>query len=767
MNIFLCLLLFFGVYEIRSKNQSLNMLNVTDEWHVSYKSNILINLIEFIAEITETSLIDKYLLKDSSCRLAVTDALKTNKDKLEDILNFSGKGLSDAGIEDDCKTSNYSYLFINYTVDPDNFAKMNEINDRGYYSFLQQKSFFMGLCMFRECNEFFIHAMNYSENKVFFEYLKTHDIQNLTLYKLDYTDNKETAETQSSSQKLFILKILLWIVVAYIIIRFCINILGYLFYDNDAEEDEDRGMITSKDTDFSFEESQMQSDPSNLSLSKEMERRNLLRPILKNKEKAKRTYFYRVYKVLSFKRNLRILFQIKSRYYDETNLDIMSCLRIFTIFFLTFSDNIYTLSKLPHRDFGGYSFYSSFFSYLLELSSFNFDIFFALNGIFFGYKFMSYIKDKEIKFKYFCIFYFNFISKLIVFMITFFVFHLFLKEFGYLLGSFSIYEYFIDTYINVKRCIQEPYLILIPFYLQYGVESCTSDNTLPLCFRYVYLLFSEFYCLTFVMLLFYILMRIRSKKLDLIIFIINWINFVLLYFYFPHNIKGANYSFEKMLGEQQSSVYPHLFFITYFLGINVGIVWFYNNNITSQANPDPSNYTLLSYNFKIMQFLDRKSDTFKLILMIVTILIQVLISCTFYFQLLGKDNLVIIADIWCEIIFIYKSKVYTVFFLIFILSLLFYSIDNTLKKFLSSKLFIPFSRLSFIFFCSADFLTYYLYSIYNIQIYLNYQNLIFMSLGLLIIIMIFSLIIMVLFEMPVRMAYKTLIGSKKKKIRTL
>ena len=76
-----------------------------------------------------------------------------NDRRLKQIINNSGKGMSDVGLMDECDTNMLDYLFFEATMDPLIF--LNGSQFRGLYLFLEQNTFYYAACLPRECHYYY------------------------------------------------------------------------------------------------------------------------------------------------------------------------------------------------------------------------------------------------------------------------------------------------------------------------------------------------------------------------------------------------------------------------------------------------------------------------------------------------------------------------------------------------------------------------------------------------------------------------------------
>jgi hypothetical protein len=709
----------------------------------NYTKGLFTQIVLYYENLTEIKIITDYVYQKPACIGKIIETM-TKSGGLE-IINFSGKTLSDTGLEDDCKSRNYTYLFLTYELDLPVYFNDSDYSS-SYYTFMGQKSFYLGLCLYMECMEFYEKFLDGTANKKLFTHLESQGIRNLTLYEMDYIGNTRKEEKLNESGHMELVLVFFYLFLFYIIFRCIITFAGLILYDKD---DTSECPITGAAYELSLGSSQCD---------------EVLTATVTRKKKSK---FYRFFKILTFI-NFKILNSVKNKYFDDTHLELICGVRMYLLFLMTLHQNIYSISRLPHSDPGGYSFYISIWYFIAKYASYATECLIAVNGIIFGYKLMNYHKYKSdgSLFSYMK-FYFNFLTKVMVFFLSFVVFHLLLKEVSFYFGNLTFFDYFMENFVYNKECYEKPWTALIPFYLQY----ITPEDNYSTCFKYSNFITCELIGFTFIIVLFYILQKIESRKLDFLPFVANIVNLGLLYFNFDTNGERY-YTYDDVLGETLTITKPHLFIIPYFLGFNIGVIYFYYKDLM-YGLPGADEYMPFYYNFYIMKFLDTKSNAVKQRIICLSMFLQLFISLNFYIIVRIANyglpttsyNILFKKDLLIDIITIYQNKLFVILFLITVLTVLITNKDLPMKNFFSASIFVPLNRMSFTFFCMMDSIIYIFYAMYNIQTYSSIQNLIFLSLGLLLVITFSSLAGFILFELPFRLAYKTFVADKRSKVR--
>jgi len=194
-------------------------------------------------------------------------------------------------------------------------------------------------------------------------------------------------------------------------------------------------------------------------------------------------------------------------------------------------------------------------------------------------------------------------------------------------------------------------------------------------------------------------------------------------------------------------------------------MWFYYHDLTTTfpVGLDDEAYYPFRYNYYIMRFFDRKSSNCKLFISITSNFLILILCCSFSFILYFNSgykfetvNFPISFSIPIKILFVYENKIYILLYSLSLIAILFNNEDKFIKNLFSSKLFTPFNKIAFTYFCLQDLIIHIFYSNYNVEVYLNIRNPMFITFALFIIIFLISCILTILFEIPLRIIYQNL-----------
>lgn len=476
-----------------------------------------------------------------------------------------------------------------------------------------------------------------------------------------------------------------------------------------------------------------------------------------------------LYTFFSIGSSVRIIFSSSNFIYDDSGLQLINFFRVYSLFWMTYNHNIWALIRIPGRDVNSYSFFKDVLFSLVKYSIFAMEIWISLEGFYFGYKLMSYMKKKYYSnsksslFCCICKFYINFLPKFFIFLFTFFMFHYFIRNYRiffseqYELGA--LFSYLEKYIIYCRDCISDPLLILKPFMLSYN-DFLNQDIAFNQCFKFIYIFTNEHYCFILSLIIFFLSFKIKSKIFDTIIFLILVGNFVISYFSIK-NYTGNYYHFIFFLGETASLKYTHLYFTTYMTGVFIGVACFYYKDAVSN-NPietDVKQYKPFSFFYGLIMKFNHLSTLMHRFIVILSIIIQILLSFSFnimtmYIPTEKNDKINFKINFWVNLYVIYEKKIFLIVFMIMLLSIITYPKDTLFKYFYSSNIFSALSRVGFCYLCSMDSLVYLFYCFYHVELHFNYQNLFYVTFGLIILLGLMNIGVLILIEIPIRMIIK-------------
>ena len=297
---------------------------------------------------------------------------------------------------------------------------------------------------------------------------------------------------------------------------------------------------------------------------------------------------------------------------------------------------------------------------------------------------------------------------------------------------------------------------LIPFYLQYA--DIIDDNNKKECFQFIIFMTNMFYCYLIVILLTYISFKIKRKIYDYFIIIIFLINYII-----PNNFScksltdQTKYSNINILfGETCSIKFTHLFIKYYFFGFLIGLSIFYNNDITHEKSIQNSSiYKPFHFLQDIIGYIYLRSFISKLIIIILTIIIQGALSFSLFYYLNIQE-----LNLFDDSLYLNEKTIFA--FVFGLMIIIFYTFENesVFKGFCNNSFTILLNRIGFGYYSLIEIIINYIYCFVELEVQLNYVNFIFITTGIIFYILLFNIILYVLNEIPLKILIKNMFHIK-------
>lgn len=771
-------------------------------------------LSKFFSELNRTLLssyepfLNKELYNSSETQKCLSTLLSLAKEiennpkinnALYDYFEFSGKCFPDIGFEQECinlENAVYFFLLASYNMDEVSPEKMG--NKTSLFPFLAYKYSYYGLCIHSECQKAISNYLSVEKDENFLRELYNNYHFNLSYY----TSTKEVGPNSiwdlKNENGYYVFYTVVIIFLIYFTLRVIINFIGFLYFEHNSQNDKKPNegnfkKLCEEDLEESDEESEEDEDEDNSDFEDigDTDEKKKIKKTKKNKNtlilkelaipsaKVEKTraelhpHLFFLYQLNSFFYGLKILITKKNDYYNDRGLDMLNFFRVYCLFWSTFNHHVWSLISIPTGEVENYEFFRSFFLSFIKYSIYASELWVVLEAAVFGYKLMSYIKkymneNKRKSHIPFCTlwkFYLNFLPKFFVFVAIFLFLHFFMKYYNLLFRFDSMYRYLLENLIHCRICLKDMSKLFIPFAIQYSsfIPISSQARGFDTCFKFVVVCLNMFYCNSLVMVIFYISSRIKNKIFDIMIFFIFILN-TIFFFVSCKSYKGEYYSFDLFMGEACSLKYPHLFINLYLTGFFTGLSVFYYKDVTMRNSmaTDIRIYKPFNFCYVFIAFLDKRGIVFKTCLLIFTILIQILMSTTYYFFKMiygtyNNDNInVKIPEGLSLINFvdINEKKIVIFSFCLMILLILVFPKDTLFKSIYEINWFGSVSRVGFAYFCSMDTTIYIFYCLYHLELKLGYVNVLCVTIGLIIFIGLINILVVILIELPVRMIIK-------------
>ena len=799
LNLFLFTFLFNSLFSHEIKNNILDeRLNYSINNNDFYKginnlkfkssSEIIQAISEFIEHNTNT-LEAKMGGEFWNCLLSFI-----NNNKTGDFLNylgligFSGKGVSDLGLEEECLKYHYIYYLLTYVFKNSSYVTFSDQTNA--FLFFQQNTFYTGICLTRECNKILNFIFNETLDDKFYSYLKNKlNIQTAKIYDIGRVDNSSStlnpyatydedgrynpAKTRHEEKKYHGYNILQKIVIIILSIQFIISLFVHVFYKPYVKAKELKNEIS----DESFDQGENEYEEDNNQIF------NIDKESKDTKEKSNFGGIAEfIYNYLSMFNNIKILLKKKNQYYNSNNLEIINFLRILCMILITFINNFEVLIKIPSKDFFFENFYKKWTFSILKFTSFGVDMWICLDGFESMYKLINYYKKYVFKknkatmsFINLMKFYFYSFYKLISFSIFFLMVNYYNKYYIYQKSDRTLFEYYSNHIYNDKLDSKDLFLFLIPgysFYYSYYLNISIYEETI--ISKFSLLIINEFQIYAIFLLIFYISNLLKSKIFDYFILIVNIIVYSLNYWIcqFKKN-EYTYYSYKLVLDNYLTTRYPHIIFNYFFLGAMAGLTCFYfkdtfsNNSLSNDNEKSPFRYC---HNF--IKFFDYLIQNGRFFWFFLILSLQILICFSFNIIVKFNDNSIYIPfNIGQKIVLCYETGIFILLFCFLIICMFFIKYENENKSKNHSSLFILIERTNFSFFNCINLIVYSYYCFFNFQLKLNLQNLWIVTFGIFFLVcfenLIFTLAFVFLFKIANKKIIKYYLSPKEKKVERI
>lgn len=723
------------------------------------KQAILNNSLNEILNIINNNLSSDELkqIHFNTCKNMITSM---NYYRLNELIQNSGKQPSDIGNFWDCVARNYSYYIINN-------IKNNKNVENKAILYLKKNYSDFGLCIPAECNDTLYDFVNSKYFKT--TYLITQS------YIFSYVP-LANGEKRKNNNKINISEMISIIILVLILFLLSVKILiplifGTCLYKYSYLKNSKGNNYISVEDNLTDDDEELFDDDDNVQLFRASKLSEMKKEEEENnKNKTLKSVIFRkhIQSFFSININLDLLISHKNFLYNNDLLQPISFFKSITLFLLFYNESFFALINLQMKNSTNEKFYYSSPMMWVKYSTFFIDVYIALEGFLFSYKLFNYIikHHNYNKFGYTLLyFYIKTIPKIITCICVFFIFNIGSKLVNEKLNLSPFVEYI--RIKHNKKCVLNLSYIFVPFKLQYSENNSCIERYFNLCYKYMYINLNIQISITFFLIIIYLVFKFKDElfdKLILLLFILN----SLLGPISCHHYLGEKFSIEIFSGETCTIKYSHLFLNKFFFGMLVGIIYFYHNDIVSQTPLGKiyfkDKFFPFSYCRKFMEFLDKTSPGIKIIFVIVSILMQILLSSIFIFYERANKDLIFNIKGFIWILFDnYEKKVFIIFFMFMLLNLLFMNkVSNSMIY--QWLIFNLISRSSFSMFCTMEMLIYFIYSNYYIKIYLNFHNIIFMTISHFLICLFINVIFTLITEQSIKIICKNTFGEMQNRL---
>ena len=734
----------------------ISMISCQSYFDKELETNIISSLNNFILKTASNPILEKHIYKNEKCNTIFTNKSQSSDFFFPSVFD-SGFLYSSLGKEAECLANQKEFIFIQYRSELKNDS--TSLQDQ-YALFLNQVNYTKALCLPVECSDFYSVYINTNDdkNQNLQNYLSKYNIHNVSIYQ-NITKKKDASE-YDAIYKTESFEIVLWIIVTYMIIRLLFTLITSAMGSSDDDETtEDSEVMKALAENGGIREIDSQES---MLFSKIEEDKSILSQITSS---------------LSYIETIRMLFQEKNAIYNETDILEVAGLRFIMLFFFVMSQNAWYMLRQPHQANLVLSTISGLSFGFVRFSVLSVEALKIINGILFGFKLMAYIK-KNGKMNITGIAYFKFYLKCIVSVLSFsmfYLFHFFLMEIGLKFSPTVQYEYFTTELINSTECIKNPLKIFIPFYFQYFGQTA-NQNCNTSCYKVGLFQMSEFYSFTVIMILVFILIKIKKRIVDIAIYALFWILIAFSYFLSieRHGINGGKMNIYHAFGPTENYASPHMFILFYFIGFNIGVMLFYYKDIanvfneyaeTLTAQSKDRQYMPFEYNFHVMKFYSKTKQWFKNIMIIISIILLGVVSCNYYYMmnaLRENPNMFIFTGTkFTEFSYVYEPIIFAFIFSHLCVFILLSNNGTVLKDCLNSKAFMSINRIFFCVFSMSGFNVTTFHGIYTMDLYLDVKTIMETSFCIMFFSLFGGIFHVIMYEVIFRVIMKLLIRTEE------
>ena len=716
-----------------------------------------------------------YSLTSSPCFQYYNQNYYDNEtESLYKTIRYSGKSYPDYGDEEGCigkdnEDNSANFTFILFSIDFN--ISTNYSGKFKLLPFISQGKSFYGLCI----------ENTYNCTKGLKNLLQMAFMNLSTLYNLDIYMHNSNLETKLKyTNRKTIHTILFYLIITFIAARLIMGFFGLNFFKEDdiGKKKKNSGSSSSSSSDDEEEEEEEEEDDNNNKKNKKKKTEEPKSQLLIEKEEKiipkKDLYpkLFIIYKFCSIKTSFKNLVKRNGGLFDETDLYLVIFFKAISLLLKTLYMNIYLMILTPSKELNNIKFFDSWLMVLIKYSSFSDIIFILTESIIAAYKLMSFIrkytrKNEEPSINLFINFFLRVIPSFVTTFLLFLLFYFLSEAMMDRLMEKDLFnrtrmQHFREDLINCYSCM-EKVKNLIPFIMQYQYFNEKQFDSKE-CFQFMIILVNMFYCYIFVIVFTYISYKIKNIKCDYIFSIL-----FVIYYLIPNNILCKYYyndflNSKFLFGETYSTKYTHLFINYYFLGFLIGLSIFYNNDITNENSLLNSNiYKPFYFLQDIIGFIFLKSFWTKILIILITIIVQILFSFLFLFYSekslesnIGKKKM----NKFDHFIYLNEKNAFGLAFGLFLMVLYTFKNEAIIKGICNNIAVIVFNRIAYGYYALIEIMINYMLCFIELQVQLNATNIIFLTFGLIFYIMALNIVLIVCFEIPVKILIKKMLKLK-------
>ena len=667
---------FINNLELKKPENLLN--NITKEMSDNFYNLIGVKILSFFFNNLEKI--------DQECLSFISDVNYQTRNIINNIAQkFAKRGFfsSSMEIEEECIENDEIFILVkgNYSLsyiykNIENYENQNKL-------FSEKFTFEREICLWKYCHDIYINQLDIIMINITNIIKTMFNIESLELEGVNYKINKTTKyRDKNKKEDLEYYKILNTCFYIIIVILILCTLFSFCLEgkdENDINQNEEKRK--------EIEEDSRKSEDTFFSN--------------KSDNKTINNILYKCLSAFNIIKNILIFNKIKESLSNQNSLVELSLITFITIFWILLAENIYIIIKFIDRSSNLYSLLHHHGFVFIKIGFISYEFYKVICGVIFGFKFINYYKKSE---NFNCKRIFRFISKFIPYFIIFLIIY-FVFQYNFENLVLIIDEKMRNNYISRKMnecyyCQKEFYNIFNPLIITQYNTTDSHAAQYDGCLRPTLFTISEFICFIFTILVIVIFSKIKNKFLEIIFFIINITTLFLSYILTPEGKDLEYFTVSRLFGYSASIAIPYLFFPLYYIGFNIGIIYYYNKHQAetyNELNKNENNYLFFEYCYKISLFL--KGINGKIKNFILTLCIFFIIGISFYtFTIRKKKELFFESDFWDKFLYVYEGIISGIIFSIFIVIYLSASQDSFFRLILSTQLLSFVNKISFILF---------------------------------------------------------------------
>ena len=461
--------------------------------------------------------------------------------------------------------------------------------------------------------------------------------------------------------------------------------------------------------------------------NKELIKTDTFKSIHLAKERSKIYILYKIIDSFDFLKNLSKLNDTKDSLYDQNKLIQLSVIKLLTLLFIMLGENTYIILKYIENKMSVLSFCKDYLFFFIKLGMNSYETYKVICGILVGFKFMSFYHQNKNKSN--VVIFVKFCLKPIPYIFMFYLIHLLFNYpiFIYAKNLFgSTKSNYLSTIMEQCSCQKGPFKLFrfIPILLEYNATEFNIGQYNG-CSRPILFSLSKICCFYFVLIIAMINICLFSKgnKVNIcyiLLFIVNFLILLMMYFLTKEvNDLTDEYTISRLFGLSGSIALPTLFFPLYYIGFNIGIIFYYKEN--SLKNEAITDMKPFKYCDDINKIITSYSNKTLYLFMFIFAAFIILFSFSYTFLIYSMKNGEFLFNFKelpiCKFIFVYNGIFQGIFFSFFILFYL-CSRHTSIKAIFSSEIFNFFHKISFTLFVIFFYVLNFFHFIEIMEIYL-------------------------------------------------